>query len=179
MQTFVNKAMSLLFNTLSRFIIAFLPGSKHLLISWLQSLLQWFWSPIKRKSATIFIFSPSICHEVMGPVSFKADFHSPLSPSSRGSLVPLCFLPLECYFLHICEETSVRLFSNITGVLIKGNNNKDLSLSLFMHTKRLQEDTVRRLPSARQEDRSHQKPTLRVPWSCISQISVWEKMSVV
>ena len=44
-QTFVDKLMSLLFNMLSRLVIAFLPRSKHLLISWLQSHLQWFWSP--------------------------------------------------------------------------------------------------------------------------------------
>ena len=44
-QTFVNRVMSLLFNTLSRFVIAFLPSSNHLLISWLQHCLQWSWSP--------------------------------------------------------------------------------------------------------------------------------------
>ena len=46
-QTFVGKVISLLFNMLSRLVITFLPGSKHLLISWLQSHLQWFWSPKK------------------------------------------------------------------------------------------------------------------------------------
>ena len=46
-QTFVGKVISLLFTTLSRLIIAFLPRSKNLLISWLQSPLQWFWSPRK------------------------------------------------------------------------------------------------------------------------------------
>ena len=46
LQAFVSKVKSLLFNTLSRFVIAFLPRSKHVLISWLQSL-QWFWSPRK------------------------------------------------------------------------------------------------------------------------------------
>ena len=45
--TFVGKLMSLLFNTLSRFVIAFLPRSKHLLISWLHSPLEWFWKPKK------------------------------------------------------------------------------------------------------------------------------------
>ena len=45
--TFVSKVMSLLFNKLSRFVIAFLPRSKHLLVSWLQLPLQWFWSPRK------------------------------------------------------------------------------------------------------------------------------------
>ena len=62
-QTFVGKVMFLLFNMLSRFIIAFLPRSKHLLISWLQSLSAVIFEPPKIKSATV---SPSICHEVMG-----------------------------------------------------------------------------------------------------------------
>ena len=65
--TFVGKVMSLLFNTLSRFVIAFLPGSKHLLISWLQSPSAVILEPKKMKSVTISTFSPSICHEVMGP----------------------------------------------------------------------------------------------------------------
>ena len=69
-QTFVGKVKSLLFNMLSRFVIAFLSRSKHLLISWLQSpdgadavILE----PKKIKSVTVSIVSPSICHEVMGP----------------------------------------------------------------------------------------------------------------
>ena len=64
--TFVGKVMSLLFNTLSRFVIGFLPRSKCLLISWLQSLSAVILEPKKIKSVTVFIFSPSICHEVMG-----------------------------------------------------------------------------------------------------------------
>ena len=59
--------MSLLFNMLSRFVIAFLPRDKHLLISWLQSLSAVIFLPKKIKSATISTFSPSIFHEVMGP----------------------------------------------------------------------------------------------------------------
>ena len=102
-QTFVSKVMSLLFKMLSRFVIAFLPRSKHLLITWLQSLSTVILELKKKKlSVTVSIFSPSICHEVMGPdvvilvfcmLSFKSAFHSPLSLSSRGSLVPLRFLP--------------------------------------------------------------------------------------
>ena len=64
-QMFVGKVMSLLFNMQSRFVIAFLPKSKHLLISWLQSLSTVILEPKKIKSVTPF-FSPSICHEVMG-----------------------------------------------------------------------------------------------------------------
>ena len=65
-QTFVGKIMSLLFKMLSRFIIAFLPRSKHLLISWLQSPPAVILEPLKIKSVTVSTVSPAICHEVMG-----------------------------------------------------------------------------------------------------------------
>ena len=64
--TFVDKVMSLLFNMLSRFVIAFLPSSKHLLISWLQSPSAVILEPKKIKSVTVSFVSPSICCEVMG-----------------------------------------------------------------------------------------------------------------
>jgi len=101
MQSFVGKVMSLLFNMLSRLIIAFLPRSKRLLISWLQSPSSVILESPKIKSVTVSIVSPSICYEGMGPdamifvfwmLSFKQAFHSPLPLSSRGSLV-LHFLP--------------------------------------------------------------------------------------
>ena len=63
--TFVGKVMSLLFNMLSRLVIAFLPKSKHLLIAWLQSPSAVILEPPKIKSATVSSGSPSICHEVM------------------------------------------------------------------------------------------------------------------
>ena len=118
---FVGKVMSLLFNTLCRFVIAFLPRSKCLLISWLKSPPSVMLEPKKIKSVTVQL-SSSICHEVMRPnamvlvfwmLSFKLFFHSFLSPSSRGSLslVPLHFLPFQLvthpaqhfawYILHI------------------------------------------------------------------------------
>ena len=65
--TFSGKVMSLLFNMLSRLVIAFLPRSKRLLISWLQSPSVVNLEPRKIKSATVSTVSPSICHEVMGP----------------------------------------------------------------------------------------------------------------
>ena len=64
-QTLVGKVMSLLFNMLSRFVIAFLPRSKHLLISWLQSSSAVILEPKKIKSVTVSIVSSSVCHEVM------------------------------------------------------------------------------------------------------------------
>ena len=66
-QTFVGKVMSLLFNRLSRLVITFLPRSKCLLISWLQSPSAMILEPPKIKSVTVYIVSPSICHEVMEP----------------------------------------------------------------------------------------------------------------
>ena len=91
--TFVDKVTSLLFNMLSRLVITFPPRSKHLLISWLQSPSAVILEPPKIKSDTV---SPSISHEVMEPDAMilvseywalSQLFHSPLSLSSRGSLV--------------------------------------------------------------------------------------------
>ena len=81
--TFVGKVMSLLLNMLSRLLITFLPRSKRLLISWLQSPAAMILEPPKIKSATLSTVSPSICYEVMGPdamilvfwmLSFKPNF---------------------------------------------------------------------------------------------------------
>ena len=100
-QSFVSKVMPLLFNMLSRLFITFLPRSKHLLISWLQSPSAVIFQPPKIKSDTVSSVFPSISHEVMGPDAMilvseccilSQLFHSPLSLSSRGSLV-LHFLP--------------------------------------------------------------------------------------
>ena len=65
-QTFVTIVMSLLFNMLSKLVMAFLPRSKHLLISWLQSPSAVILEPPKIKFVTVSIVSPSICHEVIG-----------------------------------------------------------------------------------------------------------------
>ena len=65
--TLVGKVVSLLLNTLSGFIITFLPRNKHLLISWLLSLSAVILEPKKIKSVTVFIIYPSICNEVMRP----------------------------------------------------------------------------------------------------------------
>ena len=73
--TFVGKVMYLLFNMLSRFVIAFLPRSKCLLILWLQSPSAVILEPRKIKSATVSTVSPSICHEVMGPDAYFSFFN--------------------------------------------------------------------------------------------------------
>ena len=66
-QTFVSKVLSLSFNRLSRFVTAFLPRSKGLLMSWLQPPSAVILEPKRIKSVTVSTVSPSICHEVMGP----------------------------------------------------------------------------------------------------------------
>jgi len=66
-RTFVDKVMPLLLNMLSRLVITFLPRSKRLLISWLQSPSAVILEPPKIKSDTVSTVSPCICHEVMGP----------------------------------------------------------------------------------------------------------------
>ena len=102
-RTFVGKIMSLHFNMLSRLVRAFLPRSKQLLISWLKSPSAVILYPQKRKSVAVSTVSPSICHGVMGPDAknllfseywaLSQLFHSALTPSSRGYLIPLHFLP--------------------------------------------------------------------------------------
>ena len=69
-QTFAGKVMSLLFDMLSSSVITFLPRSKRLLISWLQSSSAVIWEPKKTKSDTVSIVSPFICHEDHGIWSY-------------------------------------------------------------------------------------------------------------
>ena len=109
--TFVSKVISLLFKTVSRFSIAFLPKTKHLLISWLQSLPTVILEFKKIKAVTVSIVSVSVCHEVMGPgtlilvflmLSFKAAF-------------PLC----SCMFIKRLFGSSS--FSAIRVICISGH----------------------------------------------------------
>ena len=93
-QIFVSKVMSLLFNMLSWFVIAFLRRSKRLFISWLQSPSAVILEPKKIKFVTVSIVSPSICHEVMGPDAMILVFFmlrkSQLFHSHQEFLFPLC-----------------------------------------------------------------------------------------
>ena len=89
---FVGKVMSLLLNMLPRLVITFLPRSKHLLISWLQSPSAVILEPKKIKSTTVsHLFAMKWWDQI--PWSIRQLFYSPLSFSSRGSSVPLRFLP--------------------------------------------------------------------------------------
>ena len=101
-QTYVSKVMSLIFNTLSRYVRAFLPRSKCLLILWLQSPSTVLLEPKKIKSVTISIFSPSTFHEAMKldamildflMLNFKPTFSLSFFTFIKRLLVLLCFLP--------------------------------------------------------------------------------------
>ena len=110
--TFISKIMSLLFNMLSRFVIAFLPRSKHLLILWLQLPSAVILEPKKMKSVPVFISPPSICHKVLGPdatilvfwvLSFKPTFFT------------LFFHPLLLFSIF----PSIRIFSSESALCIR------------------------------------------------------------
>ena len=73
MQIFFGKVMSLLFNMLSIFVIAFLQKSKCLLVSWLQSLFSVILEPLKMKYDTAYTFPASICYEVMGSAKKESE----------------------------------------------------------------------------------------------------------
>ena len=113
--TFVGKVMSLLFNMLSGLVITFLPRSKRLLISCLQSPSVVILEPKKIKSDTVSTLSPSISHDVMGPdamtfvfwmLSFKPTFSLSSSLSSKGSLV-LHLLPFKGGVICISEVIDI------------------------------------------------------------------------
>ena len=109
--TFVGKVMSLIFNMLFRLVIAFLPRSKSLLISWLQSPSAVILEPQTIKSATVATVSPSICHEVMGPDSMILVFWM-LSFKPTFSLSSFHFHQEALYYFStFCHKGSVICYS--------------------------------------------------------------------
>ena len=121
-RTFVGKAMSLLFNMLSRLVITFIPRSKCLLISWLQSPYAVIWEPPKIKSATVSIVSPSICHEVMGPnamilvfwmLSFKPTFSL-----SSFTFIKRLFSSSSLSAIRVISSAYLRLLVFLPAILI-------------------------------------------------------------
>ena len=118
--TFVSKVMSLLFNMLSRFVRAFLPRMKRLLISWLQSLSTVILEPKKIKTLTASTFSSSIYHEAMGPdvmmllfwmLSFKPAFHSSLT------LIKRLFSSSSFSVIRVVSSAYLRLLIFLLAVL--------------------------------------------------------------
>ena len=116
-QAFVSKMMSLLFNTLSMFVITFLPKSKCLLISRLQSPSAVILEPKKIKSVSASTFYPSICHEVMGPDAMIFIFWM------------LSFKPA---FFTLLFHFHQRLFSSSSLSAIRVVSSADLRLLIFL-----------------------------------------------
>ena len=114
--------MSLLFNTLSRLVITFLPRRKHLLISWLQSPSAVILEPPKIKSLTVFIVSPSISHEVMGPDAtilgfWKLSFKPAFSLSSF-TFIKRLFSSSSLSSIRTVSSAYLRLLIFLSAILI-------------------------------------------------------------
>ena len=119
---FVGKVVSLLFNMLSRLVIAFLPRSKCLLISWLQSPSAVILEPPKIKSVTVYIVSPSICHEVVGPdamififwmLTFKPSFSL-----SSFTFIKRFFSSSSPYAIRVVSSAYLRWLIFLPAILI-------------------------------------------------------------
>ena len=120
--TFVGKVMSLLFNMLSRFVIAFPLGSKYLLISWLELPSEVILEPKKIKSLTVSIVCPSICHEMMGPdtmilvfwmLTFKAVFSL-----SSFTFIKRLFSSSLLSAIRVLSSACLRLLIFLLAILI-------------------------------------------------------------
>ena len=119
--SFVGKVMSLRFNMLSRLVITFLPRSKRLLISWLQSPSAVILEPQKIKSATVSIVSPSIYHKVMGPdamnlVFWMLSFKPTFSLSSFTFIKRLFSSSLSA--IRVVSSAYLRLLIFLPAILI-------------------------------------------------------------
>ena len=120
--TFVGKVMSLLFNILSSLVITFLPKSKCLLISWIQSPSAVILEPKKIPSVTVSIVSPSICHEVIGPdamififwmLSFKAAFSL-----SSFTFIKRLLSSISLFAIRVVWSAYLRLLIFLPEILI-------------------------------------------------------------
>ena len=133
--TFVDKVMSLLFTMLSKLVIAFLPRSKRLLISWLQSPSAVILEPKIIKSVTVSIVSPFICHKVMGLDAVILDFecwilsqvfHSPLSFSLRCS-----FSSSSLSAIRVVLSAYLRLLIFLPAILIPAYTSSSLAFRMM------------------------------------------------
>ena len=120
--TFVGKVMSLLFNMLSRLVMTFLSRSKHLLISWLSSLSALILEPPKIKSVTVSTFSPSICHQMMGPDSMISVFwmlsFKPAFSVFSFTLIKRLFSYSSLSAIRVVSSAHLRFLTFLPAILI-------------------------------------------------------------
>ena len=133
--TFVDKIISLLYNVLSRLVITFLPRSKRLLISWLQSPSAVILEPKKIKSATTYSVSPSMCHEVMGPdavilvfwmLSFKPTFSL-----SSFTFIKRLFSSSSLCAIRVVSSAYLRLLIFLPAFLISACESSNLAFHMM------------------------------------------------
>ena len=132
--TFVNEVMSVLFNTLSRFVIASLPRSTHV-ISWLRSLSTVILELKKRKSVTALTFPPSVWHEVMGPNAMILDFWI-LSFKWLFSLFSFTFIKRLfssslLSAIRVVSSGYLRLLIFVSAILIPGCDSSSLAFHMM------------------------------------------------
>ena len=139
-QTFVGQVMSLLFNMLSRLAIIFLPRSKRLSISWLQSPSTLILEPPKIKSLTISVASLSICLEVMGPdtmiVVWILNFKPTFSLSSFTFLKRL-FSSYSCYAIRMVSSAYLLLLIFLPAILISAYASSSPAFHMMYSTYKL------------------------------------------
>ena len=146
--TFVGKVMSLLFSMLSRFVTAFLPRNKCLLISWLQSPSAVILEPRKIKVVTISIVSPSICHEVMRPdamilvfwmLSFKLTFLL-----SSFTFIKRLFSSSSLSAIRVVSSAYLRLLIFLLAILIPACASSSLAFCVMYSAYKLnkQDDNI-------------------------------------
>ena len=139
--TFVGKVMSLLFNMLSSLVITFLPRSKHLLISWLQSPFTVILEPKKIKSVTVSIFPQSICHEVMGLdamilVLWKVSFKPAFSLSSF-TLIKKFFSSSSLFVIRVVSSAYLWLLIFLLAISILACGSSSLACHMIYSAHKL------------------------------------------
>ena len=137
-QIFIDKMKSLLFNMLTRFVIAFLPRSKCPLISWPQSPSSMIFEPKKIKYVTASTFSSSICHKVMGPdtmitVSLMLSFKPAFSLSSY-TLIKTLFNSSSLSAFRVVSSSYLRLLMFLPAVLIRACASSRLAFHMMYST---------------------------------------------
>ena len=136
-RSFVGRVISLLFNTLSRFVIAFLPRNKHLLISWLQSPSTVILEPKKKKCITTSTFSPSICHEVMGQDAITLVFFKPAISLSSFTLIKRLFSSSSHSAIRVVSSAYLRLLMFLLPILIPACNSSSPAFLMMCSVYRL------------------------------------------
>ena len=133
--------MSLLFNTLSRFVIAFLPRRNHLLILWLQSPSTVILEPKKKKSVTTFPSSPSICHVVMGPdaVIFVCSFFlifnlKPALSLFSFTLIKRLFSSSSLSAIRVVSSIYLKLLMFLPPIQMRACNSSTLEFLMMCST---------------------------------------------